>query len=1088
MFKSVYIDENILIPLSASYKYDANITLLPERVKWTDGYVSYSEPLFENAVDLSFNKNTYTILTTAFSLGEIFKDVPLPSLLLGEFSFLQFVSTNLYINREDNDLYVSLSAIDTDYYKIMINSDNTISLSNGEEYFTVIREAPWNVVLSAKMDNDVYGQQKFNFYIQNNAIAISTMLNPAYNPSSIHQRFISYSPVTFQLRAIGMVLDDDYTPHNPYFISLDTDFTLLATLSGSIYDNIFVRYYMDLINKSNNKTTNINFGNSISAVKLNHLVTIPYHYNVDMNNNNIDINFNNTKSIDTPESKTMLNDPYNRKYNRIYTGSNEDRGYENMYLGYVSDTKEIEFKPDRMTYFHYPSGIDVMALSSSTFIEDGAIAGSCPFNADKIWKKIGNYKKYSVWGDSSEQRGVWLCSWLSGAPSVDNKPVWMDRWYNPGTLDIYSAYVATTGNAIYDVPSEMTMEPGVQYKYFRIGNKTNMEFVASLSGENNLKLHIDNWGQNNKDQSSYGNNIVFESTETTFPYTDISYDNISEKDNCLEMNGINQSALVPYNSSIAPLSSMSVCFWAYADDWNDIHGNRFIDNGFRGGWSVGFNNGLYTPIAAIADSTYGHIFLINNDGNVYKNIVLPLNKNIFADITDLMIDDKLYIWCLDNNYKKLYKINFTGDILNEITFADDTNLTSLTQNSSGHIFVLDTTYSTISGFNSDTLSYLSSSTVGIEHTKISTTFDDSLKFAKGKISCDSSGNSFYLDNGYLSKNNTTFFSMGGYLDVRVDENDDVWLLNGTSLVQYNNTLDTVKNTIVVNEDYSSGEAHFNFLFKNTEKRIFVIYPDTNRLYILNTGGKTLKIVNLNNAIDVKKYSDYYTNLSINGVNDFSGFEFSKNHNKFVIPGNRIEGTIHFGNEDDYYENKLTVSYPVSSLVKNDWNHFVLQYDWANKQVKLFVNTVLRDTKTLNIAKPIYYRYSNACYIGNKQAEISDLDSTIYSTQHHFDGKIDDIRMYDYVLSEDEIIAIYNTKLIFKSLFWNMPIGNHNFVEEILYFFKNKIPGNKSQFYNINLINSGIEDQSVRTIIENVIRDFISKTSPFYSTLYKIIWD
>jgi hypothetical protein len=62
------------------------------------------------------------------------------------------------------------------------------------------------------------------------------------------------------------------------------------------------------------------------------------------------------------------------------------------------------------------------------------------------------------------------------------------------------------------------------------------------------------------------------------------------------------------------------------------------------------------------------------------------------------------------------------------------------------------------------------------------------------------------------------------------------------------------------------------------------------------------------------------------------------------------------------------------------------------------------------------------------------------------------------------------------------------VEEIVRFFKFKMPGQKSQFYNIHLKGMQIEDMSVRKLIEDIIKDSIKKIEPLYTSLYRIIWD
>jgi hypothetical protein len=70
----------------------------------------------------------------------------------------------------------------------------------------------------------------------------------------------------------------------------------------------------------------------------------------------------------------------------------------------------------------------------------------------------------------------------------------------------------------------------------------------------------------------------------------------------------------------------------------------------------------------------------------------------------------------------------------------------------------------------------------------------------------------------------------------------------------------------------------------------------------------------------------------------------------------------------------------------------------------------------------------------------------------------------------------------------MPIKTQYFLEEIDRFFKCKIPGNKSQFYNIKIKGLNIDNIEVQQMIENIIKDTLPKTEPSYTKNFKIIWE
>lgn len=87
----------------------------------------------------------------------------------------------------------------------------------------------------------------------------------------------------------------------------------------------------------------------------------------------------------------------------------------------------------------------------------------------------------------------------------------------------------------------------------------------------------------------------------------------------------------------------------------------------------------------------------------------------------------------------------------------------------------------------------------------------------------------------------------------------------------------------------------------------------------------------------------------------------------------------------------------SSLTAGTWYHVMVTYDNPNKTATIYINGQV-DISIDETAGP--------ALIG--EAAIGDWTGAFYETDRHLDGTLDDIRIYNYALSEDEVTAIYKS--------------------------------------------------------------------------------
>jgi hypothetical protein len=286
-----------LIPLSANYPYDNNIKLNTDSIAWKDGYQTFKQNVFDYNVDTSLNNDSIFYLTSSSDLFNIIQETPLDNCILGDYIVLQINSQ--YVTNVDNELYLTPVSSDSSYFRLIVNSDNTYSFLQGTgTYVTVSNQTPFDLTLESLLPNDELHHQKFNMNILNNSQSYITtrITNESGVGSSTIERYWSYTkhgPEQGKLRANGTTQNNDYL-----FTINNFDINFIPT--GFTRDHTWVWYYNNFNDATNNKNVEINESKSISGIKINHLFDLPYNTKINIINNQMDVNFANMKTIQTP--------------------------------------------------------------------------------------------------------------------------------------------------------------------------------------------------------------------------------------------------------------------------------------------------------------------------------------------------------------------------------------------------------------------------------------------------------------------------------------------------------------------------------------------------------------------------------------------------------------------------------------------------------------------------------------------------------------------------------------------------------------------------------------------------------------------
>lgn len=240
---------------------------------------------------------------------------------------------------------------------------------------------------------------------------------------------------------------------------------------------------------------NVNTNTSTQGLLSNHLLHSEYYY---LTGNSLPVNMLTLKNQLTSKERLSTQNLWTgesihqqRDYNKLFTGTNQLRGTDRIYFDYTVKQFEIEFQSG-MNYFNTPQNMEPVKrlnINDSKLYECGAIGSDNPSRSDKIYKQRANYSDTTRWGDpTDEHTGTWLCTWLSAGDDPSVQPVWVDRYYNPSTSSYISALTSVSdphntyssiqtdaifarGDGVYDKTSDLTLEPGCMYAYYRVSSR-----------------------------------------------------------------------------------------------------------------------------------------------------------------------------------------------------------------------------------------------------------------------------------------------------------------------------------------------------------------------------------------------------------------------------------------------------------------------------------------------------------------------------------------------------------------------------------------------------------------------------------------
>jgi hypothetical protein len=1031
---------------------------------------------------------------------------------------------------------VSLSGNNENYYDIELIDENTCNISHFDNYKTMY--LTYNNVNDLLFFNTATGSNTtFNYLLDREYEYIVLYKPDASNGPAV----IKYVPTSNGLNILKGVAPTKNAPlpetHTPLKIRIRPSQNKHITLV-----NDWISYDSTSIYEDN---LNIDPSKSYSNIKNNYLINSEYESTSGIT---LPYNFTPLKNQLTGEHNQSRYNPFLqnipvdlRDYEKIFTGISQIEGDDKISLGYQTWTKGLTFKPGKVTLFHLPQDIypyNRITLEDSGLIESGAIAGDTPLRSDKIFKKKSNYKSSSNYGDpSGEDRGTFLCSWLMTRPSLSST-MWVDRYFDASRLSYFQAITAPTNNtyvsefentydaavsssdvnldtsAVFDyTPSELTLEPGSLYAYHRIGDSDSDNIINSIPGLVQQGLHTYT--------DSAGNTIIPTEINNTKEYS-FNRDNLG-------------TTTVPVDNNRG--SNFTISYDMYSDDWSKPFGYEILGNyNTTGGFGI-FNKMAVTPFMIIPDVDNTYIF--NSDFKLLGTIPVSGLKIGWSDTLD-----KFYIV----QYDKLLAYDFKGNKLDEISsdFTDEIKDIHITRDNPIGNIVTSSRGNDLNYYNYRTgkkfKQYRGMSTAPSENDEmlVSNVSSGSLQFISSRSNTvDIYGKAHFLpyhgthsaatldiDTSLLY---TSITSNNIINAVRSDIYGDLWFLHDdyTHITKTTNQREVLFTkpissiSPVLSSISSADHKHMDFIreFSDTGLDEYFILLNQNftstlssdtTCYYFNMSGFYIKSNKVEANIirglaSIYSYGNYWATdgKGLHDLDSVNNYDFLKTYYHSETYSNSLKFKTKLINpvdKTDYDIIEFNIDVHDFSPGKNNFTYVC---DNTTSTYTLYVNSIIYDTINLTneatdgTGVPTVenkYRFDNTI---NRSFMIGSapyydgipLQTGLFQSNYYLGNnfKLSNINIINDNLNYFDSKYLYRATKHIESLEWNIPAGSRNYIDVIDRFYKHRLPGFKSNNYNVHTITSTITSGSIISAYEYNIKNNIKSYTPINKDVLKSTW-
>jgi hypothetical protein len=1126
---------NIYNTLSSTYWYPVDFDSITGDYKFTKTPVTFSNGInfylhnfLNNAEDFSFNRKTGLVLTnptnnTFFIQNNVSPansnqlvqiQTPITSLSGGIYYTVQSVPIS---NTPNSKRILNVTGItnfsSTDTLTFNFQNNNTVSIENSYgKFLTWYGVGEGNLYFNDQITPPSISQQ-FNYILGLSSIVL-------FMYGSNYSNIVIENPTTnnFILSSISLYANAQIPSAS--IINFASYQEYIPSIENVIQNSFIVTYEASPIIAQSELIVNNNL-NSTNMLAQNFLAAFPVE-NPSINDTDCKylLQFNGLKNYQTPEYTYSTSNPYlssttsvRRVYNKIYSGTNQTKGYNNVYLGYQSNTKQFVFPIGKETYFYFPSTNISYPISAVGLIEDGATAGEVPFVSDRLSVFRQNYQEITPGVPQppsiTKEDNTWLCSWLSG--SNLGEKVWLDRYYNAAyyTLDqaltaqvfLYHDKINPSLPYTYDIPSTVVLEPGILYKYFRAGQEVSKNFLTHLDYDpinplGGKVLSINNWTSSPIiDDSGYNNNgvVVYNTNPNNF------------QKNYFNLDGSN-SVIFPSRTSLLQNEKLTVSLWINVNDWKNIYGEQIFGNYYSSGFGLINESFTSAPLFTLINNATLSAYNINyNLLNLSQKSLPALSSSSQYNIIQRLPD--LSYWIFDSisisgkKYDPINKVIASVPSLSAyLSYIDQVEIDS-NQNLYFYDNTLKAYVQTDSNGNFITYTDLSSN-LGINRIEIDLNNNVQVIYGTSSV-IDNKNNIWEVVGGNLYKNRMIFANVGVTQQITCDSQNRIWISHlqdtisvldpSTDLFVFSKRIGKLS-TLPIDPCLNQEIFRTIDLLKvpnvktcssavNYQDQLVIVDTRDNEIYILDSSG------NLVSKLDLRGLVSAGDPLNFKAKGDFSSYQYIRKYGGLLT--NNLTWKLKIADPEGNNSQIISLPYDVSQLPPG-WHNFTLSFDALNGLATYYIDSIqVNQQSFISSAYILYYDYRSSLVLGAASVLNTTLNDIIgINDNYKFIGKVADLKMYSKTFTQGEIEQLYFASDFAyprQDLTWNMEVGDRNYIEEIEHWFKLQLPGSKSKYFNINIHNLNIDNMDIKNVIEDAIKQNISKIAPAETSLYSINW-